>query len=337
MQSRKKVVFFIVLFFILPVGAFCSSPRLLVTLGPECDFTPEMLQEKIECLVVSDPAEGLKEKILILDGSESIHIIVYTGQLHNQGAFARAIAYESVQLNGSLKSSLSVLERLIPTIPRTDADLPRMNPRDVGRFYDLLMKVDRVFKKSAISYWATSGTLLGATRHRGMIPWDDDIDIAICAEDIPSLKALTGALSEEGLEMAYYSMAKFYKIFPSSGDPIPKDEGIYEWKYPFIDIFPLICVEGKRRYMYEVWREKYQNDFFYQEDLCFPLARVPFGPTTVPVPKGSVDYVKRAYGEDWNTATYVHFDHRNEQRRKKIRVDLVDRSAPAYILPPVVQ
>jgi len=337
MGSIMKTLFFVVLLLVFPIEAFCSSPRLLITLGPGCDFAPEALQEEIGCLVVSAPGSELRETILSLDRSQSTHIIVYTYQIDNLEAFARVIGYESVMLNNSLKESLCELRRLIPTIPCTDADLPRMDPHDVGRFYDLLMKVDHLFKKAGISYWATTGTLLGAVRHRGVIPWDDDIDIAICAEDIPSLKALQGALSEEGLGMAYYSEAKFYKIFPLNGDLIQKDGGVYEWKYPFIDIFPLICAGGKRRYMYEVWREKYKNDFFYEKDLCFPLARIPFGPTTIPVPKRSVDYVKRAYDEDWNTVTYVHFDHKNERYRKKIRVDLVDRSAPHYILPDSAQ
>lgn len=58
------------------------------------------------------------------------------------------------------------------------------------KLLELLSEFDAVCSRLGITWWLDSGTLLGAVREGGFIPWDDDLDVCILAEDYPKIKRL---------------------------------------------------------------------------------------------------------------------------------------------------
>jgi len=75
-------------------------------------------------------------------------------------------------------------------------DLSRYNPQGSTlrkaqlRMLDMLIEIDKIFRAHHIDYWLDSGTLLGAIRHKGFIPWDDDVDICVGKDDYAKVRQL---------------------------------------------------------------------------------------------------------------------------------------------------
>ncbi|MBQ8606025.1 MAG: LicD family protein [Clostridia bacterium] len=112
---------------------------------------------------------------------------------------------------------------------------------------EIMDEIHRVCKKNSVRYYLVYGTLLGAVRHKGFIPWDVDIDIAMPRKDYDRFKELCKDELSEQFFYCDHTTEKYYQqphalvCKRNTGlytkydklNPINKNYGIY------VDVFPL--------------------------------------------------------------------------------------------------
>ncbi len=68
---------------------------------------------------------------------------------------------------------------------------------DQKKMVGILVEFDRICRENNITWWLDSGTLLGAVRHGGFIPWDDDMDICVMRRDYRRLRRILCAYKSD--------------------------------------------------------------------------------------------------------------------------------------------
>ena len=76
--------------------------------------------------------------------------------------------------------------------------------------YSMALDVHNLLVRHQIAYWLDGGSLLGAVRHKGIIPYDDDIDIAIWEGDVLKLITALPELTQYKVEFKP-DMIKIFK------------------------------------------------------------------------------------------------------------------------------
>lgn len=111
----------------------------------------------------------------------------------------------------------------------------------------LLEYFDSLCREHRLRYFADYGTLLGAVRHQGFIPWDDDIDVVMFRDDYEKLKAIAPDIVCEPyfFQNAYTNgmIGAFSKLRDSRTTAIEFPDAPPDYNQGiFIDIFPLDSV-----------------------------------------------------------------------------------------------
>lgn len=211
--------------------------------------------------------------------------------------------------------------------PTDERELKENLPDQVHSVILRILKiVDIICKKNDIGYWLDYGTLLGAIRHRGFIPWDHEADIGMIRTDyVRFIEALKNDLPED----------LFFQTLDT--DPFFKVHCIIEGKIrdrysDYIDDYQLY--EDLR------WHNGIQVDIFVYDldglrkncitnafERCFSDGRIhltfeeinhtvekEFEDYKFPVPVGFDSYLNRAYGD------YMQFPAKDQQKFPNVNV-----------------
>lgn len=128
---------------------------------------------------------------------------------------------------------------------------------------DLLCEFDSFCKNNGIRYYLIGGTLLGAIRHKGFIPWDDDIDVCVFREDYEKLLSIYKSSNPNYSLISMKSDKKYYYPFAKlvNTSTVLVEEG--QEKNPlgvYLDIFPIDNCPGKT--LEEACRNVDKMDFY---------------------------------------------------------------------------
>ncbi|CAJ1357216.1 unnamed protein product, partial [Effrenium voratum] len=186
-------------------------------------------------------------------------------------------------------------------------NLEPVSPHKALEIYRLMDSVAEILTHFGVQWFASHGSLLGAIRHQGLIPYDCDADLTVFSFDLHKLTSapLQLAMLRNGLVMDFLPVQNLFTIWRQGrhGTIVHRGVGAKNNKVdaqPDLHIFVLFSFVEDRNWQYETDRIKHLA-LELDEDELLPLkprfAR--FGESWVAVPADPEAYLDKMYGPDW--------------------------------------
>lgn len=195
-------------------------------------------------------------------------------------------------------------------MPKDDQLLtPVLDEQKAAQLYALTKRLVDFFDRHGFEYRITSGTFLGAIRHEGEIPWDDDVDLLLSPDAIQSFRELVDSgdfTKETGVAISWADETKGWRIYFDDGADC---SGILKGtKFPFVDIFSTKWNGDRVVYASDAMRNWAPQEYYTREEWEKSRA-FPFGPLTLNGPEDPTPYFERAFGETGMDFAYLLYHH----------------------------
>ena len=138
----------------------------------------------------------------------------------------------------------------------------------------IFIEFDRICKANNLRYYMAGGTLLGAVRHKGFIPWDDDLDVVMPRKDYDKFLKICGPQLREGFKLnahAYpYTFTRLEVLGPRTTAPLQR-----KGRNIFVDILPLDCVAPteKKKLRHGNYSDKLRKSMMDTAKMLAPIGR----------------------------------------------------------------